>query len=92
MTLSPRPRQTKLQTVIDMLQRRQGATIAEIARVTQWQPHTIRGAISGGLKKRRGLEVTSQKVEGRGRIYSLPAANLLFKSKRAGSSLKSTSS
>ena len=33
------PRQTKLQIMIDMLQRSQGATITEIAAATQWQPH-----------------------------------------------------
>ncbi len=32
----------------------------------------VRGAIAGALKKKLGLEVTSEKVEGRGRVYSLP--------------------
>ena len=50
------------------------ATIAEIAEATGWQHHSIRGAISGSLKKKLGLTVTSEKVEGRGRVYRLPAA------------------
>jgi hypothetical protein len=39
---------------------------------TDWQSHTVRGAMAGGLKKTLGLEVTSEKVEGRGRVYRLP--------------------
>ena len=35
----------------------EGATIAEIVAVTGWQPHTVRGALAGALKKRLGLEV-----------------------------------
>ena len=77
------PRQTKLQIMIDMLQRSQGATITEIAAATQWQPHTVRGALSGALKKRHGLEITSQVEKNRGRIYGLPSAVPLFKSTRA---------
>ena len=54
-----------------MLQRPQGATIAEIMASTGWQPHTVRGALAGALKKRLGLTVTSEKVETRGRIYRI---------------------
>ena len=48
---------------------RRGATIAEIVAATGWQPHTVRGAFAGALKKRLGLTVESEKVEGRGRVY-----------------------
>ena len=54
-----------------MLQRPEGATIAEIVAVTKWQSHTVRGAFAGALKKRLGLKVTSEKVEGRGRVYQI---------------------
>ncbi|WP_371056873.1 DUF3489 domain-containing protein, partial [Rhodosalinus sp. K401] len=47
--------------------------IDEIAEATGWQPHTVRGAFAGALKKKLGLEVTSEKVENRGRVYKLPA-------------------
>ncbi|MFO7854691.1 MAG: DUF3489 domain-containing protein [Paracoccaceae bacterium] len=63
---------TKQAKLIEMLRAEGGATIDEIAAATQWQSHTIRGAFAGALKKRLGLEVTSEKVEGRGRVYSLP--------------------
>jgi predicted transcriptional regulator len=49
---------------------RQGATIDEIARVMGWQRHTVRGLISGALKKRLGLQVISEKTE-RGRLYRI---------------------
>lgn len=39
---------------------------------TNWASYTIRGAMAGALKKKLGLEVTSEKVEGRGRVYRLP--------------------
>ncbi len=57
-----------------MLRAEGGATIDEIVAATQGALHTARGVLSGALKKRLGLEVTSEKVEGRGRAYRLPAA------------------
>ena len=65
---------TKQETLIEMLRAEGGATIDEIVAQTGWQSHTVRGAMSGALKKKLGLEVTSEKVEGRGRVYRLPAA------------------
>ncbi len=38
---------------------------------TGWQAHSVRGAISGALKKKLGLSVTSETVEGRGRVYRI---------------------
>jgi hypothetical protein len=87
MTTTSSPSQTKLQTMIDMLRRGQGATITEIAAATQWRPHSVRGAMSGALKKRHGLQITSKVEANRGRIYSLPADELMFKSTRAASQL-----
>ena len=63
---------TKQEALIAMLRAEGGATIDEIVAALEWQPHTARGAISGALKKKLGLEVTSEKVEARGRVYSLP--------------------
>jgi hypothetical protein len=65
---------TKQATLIAMLRAPEGATIEEIMAATGWQSHTVRGAMSGALKKKLGLEVTSEKVENRGRVYKLPAA------------------
>ncbi|KUJ85981.1 hypothetical protein AVO45_03140 [Ruegeria marisrubri] len=63
---------TKQAKLIEMLRAEGGATIDEIVAVTGWQAHTVRGAMSGALKKKLGLTITSEKVEGRGRVYSLP--------------------
>lgn len=60
---------TKQAQIIAMLQRPEGATIAEIVAATAWQAHSARGVISGVLKKRLGLPITSEKVEGRGTVY-----------------------
>ena len=65
---------TKQATLIAMLRAPDGATIEEIMAATGWQSHTVRGAMAGALKKKLGLEVTSEKVENRGRVYKLPAA------------------
>lgn len=62
---------TKQATLIAMLRAPEGATIEEIMAATGWQSHTVRGAMSGALKKKLGLTITSQKVEGRGRIYAI---------------------
>ena len=65
---------TKQATLIAMLRAPDGATIEEIMAATGWQSHTVRGAMAGALKKKLGLEVTSEKIEDRGRVYKLPAA------------------
>ncbi len=62
---------TKQALLIDLLKRRNGATIDEAVAATGWQPHSVRGAISGALKKKLGLTVTSEAVEGRGRVYRI---------------------
>ena len=62
---------TKQALLIDLLRRDGGATIGEIVAAVGWQPHSVRGAISGGVKKKLGLTVTSEAVEGRGRVYRI---------------------
>jgi hypothetical protein len=65
---------TKQATLISMLLAPDGATIEEIMTATGWQSHTVRGAMAGALKKKLGLEVSSEKDDARGRVYRLPAA------------------
>ena len=55
-----------------MLRSEGGATLEEITAATGWLTHTVRGAMAGALKRKLGLAVTSEKVEGRGRVYHLP--------------------
>lgn len=62
---------TKQALLIDMLQRPEGTTIDEITTATGWQAHTVRGAISGALKKKLGLQIVSAKIQGRGTVYHI---------------------
>jgi len=62
---------SKQAQLIAMLKRAKGATIAEIVEAFGWQPHTVRGAIAGALKKKLGLAVVSEKSDKRGRIYRI---------------------
>lgn len=64
---------TKQERLIEMLKRPKGASIDEIVEALEWQPHTVRGAIAGALKKKLGLDVTSEKIDGRGRVYRIAA-------------------
>ena len=48
--------------MIEMLKRPEGATVEQIAAATGWQHHTIRGAISGALKKKLGLTVEAART------------------------------
>ena len=62
---------SKQAKLIAMLKAAKGASIDEIVAAFGWQPHTVRGAIAGALKKKLGLEVTSEKIDGRGRVYHI---------------------
>lgn len=71
-TTERQPREASKQAqVVAMLRREQGATLAELCELTQWQPHTVRGAMSGALRKKLGLDVTSEKPAGEARIYRI---------------------
>ena len=56
---------TKLSAVVALLKRKGGATIPDIAAATGWQTHSVRGAISGALKKKMGLSIVSAPEDGR---------------------------
>ncbi len=64
---------SKQATIIGMLQRAEGATIAQICDATGWQPHTVRGTFAGAFKKKLGLTITSDKTQGGVRIYRATA-------------------
>jgi hypothetical protein len=55
---------TKLGAIIALMRRREGATIAEMAKATAWQVHSVRGAISGTLKGKLALNITSEMKDG----------------------------
>ncbi|WP_269514464.1 DUF3489 domain-containing protein [Brevundimonas subvibrioides] len=64
---------TKAATVIEMLGRPDGVTVAQISDATAWLPHSVRGFMAGALKKTHGLAATSEAGEG-GRLYRLTGA------------------
>jgi len=64
---------SKTAKVLDLLKRRNGATLKEVMKATGWQPHSVRGFISGTLGKKMGLTVISTKAEDGERTYSLKA-------------------
>lgn len=55
---------SKLATIIEMLKRSDGTTINEMSAATEWQTHSVRGLLSGTIKKKLGLKLTSVKVDG----------------------------
>ncbi len=68
----PKPRAgTKQAMLIEMLQRSEGATMDQIVAATGWQAHSARGAMSGTLRKKLGLDVRSMNEQGRGRVYRI---------------------
>jgi len=60
---------SKQATVIAMLKRPEGATIAQICAFTGWLSHTVRGTFAGAFKKKLGLTITSAKADGGQRVY-----------------------
>jgi hypothetical protein len=60
----------KSETIQTLLNRQQGATISELSEATGWQAHSVRGYLSGTLKKKLGLTLTSSKEDG-SRRYQL---------------------
>lgn len=60
---------TKAAKIMGLLRRNNGATIAELAKATSWQNHSVRGFMSGTLKKKQGIQITSSQEDGRQRRY-----------------------
>lgn len=64
-------RKTKLAQLEAMLRRPDGATIQQISKSLDWQSHSVRGAMSGNLKKKQGLTITNEKAGDGLRIYRI---------------------
>jgi len=62
---------SKKTAVLDLLRRKDGATLPEIAKATGWRNHSIRGFISGTIGKKMGLNVESTKNEAGDRTYRI---------------------
>jgi Protein of unknown function (DUF3489) len=59
--LAPVTDEPKSSRIAKLLTRPGGATIAEMMKMTGWQAHSVRGFLSGALKKRKGLPVSGQR-------------------------------
>jgi hypothetical protein len=64
---------TKAEEILYLLKRPDGASLKEIMKATGWQAHSVRGFISGTLRKKMSLTVVSTKTEGGERNYSIKA-------------------
>ena len=62
---------SKLGQLEAMLRRPDGATIPQLVKALDWQAHSVRGAMSGSLKKKQGLKITATKDEGKERVYRI---------------------
>ena len=60
--------------IVGLLQRQNGASIPELMKATGWQAHSVRGYISGTLKQKRGLIISSSVEEGKDRRYVIAEA------------------
>ena len=59
---------TKIASMTVLLRRVKGVSIGELCKHTGWQPHSVRAVISSVMKKKLGLDVLSEKVNG-ARMY-----------------------
>jgi hypothetical protein len=62
---------SKAAKILDLLKRPEGATLAALMKATEWQAHSVRGFLSGTLRKKLGLVIDSAKGEDGERTYSL---------------------
>jgi hypothetical protein len=52
------------------MRRPEGASLQQLCAETNWQPHSVRGALAGSLKRSRGYEIASERIDGV-RIYKI---------------------
>ena len=65
------PHKSKHDLILNLLRRKQGASLAEMQTASGWQPHSVRGFMSGTVKKRLGLKLQSSKSKDGERRYAI---------------------
>jgi hypothetical protein len=68
------PVQSKTELALKLLRRKRGATLAELQAATGWQAHSVRGFLSGTIKKKLGLALTSARGADKVRRYAAAKA------------------
>jgi hypothetical protein len=64
---------SKAAKILDLLKRPEGATLKGLMKATDWQAHSVRGFLSGTIRKKMGLNVVSTKADDGERSYSIKA-------------------
>lgn len=65
---------SKRDQILDLLRRKQGASLEEMQKTSGWQSHSVRGFLAGTVKKRLGLKLTSDKSNDGERHYFVAQA------------------
>jgi hypothetical protein len=66
-------RGSKTAKVLALLKRPLGASLKDLLKATGWQPHSVRGFLSGTVAGKMGLKVLSSKTESGERRYAVKA-------------------
>jgi len=74
MTKSPKKQSTKASQIIKLLSRANGASLDELMQVSDWQQHSLRGFLSGTVKKKLGHKLSSQQDKNGVRRYRIERA------------------
>jgi hypothetical protein len=74
LTKQSAPKNSKHNSLLKLLRSNKGATLPQMQKATGWQPHSVRGFLSGTVKKRLGLTLKSEQSKDGERRYQIIAS------------------